>query len=59
MDKAKVTSTPQIVANNVDANLVHEAAIGKIAGDQIIKLQTLGLTEKEAEQVIINSFMLN
>ena len=57
MNKAKVTSTPQIVANNVDANLVHEAAIGKIAGDQIIKLMTLGLSEEEAESAIISGFL--
>ena len=44
-DNAKVTSTPEIVANNIDANLIHEAAIGKIAGEQLIKLMTLGLTE--------------
>ncbi len=56
-DHAKVTSDPQIVANNVEANLVHEAAIGKIAGDQLIKLMTLGLTEKEAEAEIINGFL--
>ncbi len=57
MDKAKVTSTPQIIANNVDANLVHEAAIGKIAGEQVIKLMTLGLSEKEAEDYIISGFL--
>lgn len=57
MDTAKVTSTPQIVANNVDANLVHEAAIGKIAGEQIVKLMTLGLSEKEAEDYIISGFL--
>ena len=57
MDKAKVTSTPQIVANNIDANLVHEAAIGKIAGEQVIKLMTLGLSEKEAEDYIISGFL--
>lgn len=57
MDKAKVTSTPQIVANNIDANLVHEAAIGKIAGDQVTKLMTLGLSEKEAEDYIISGFL--
>ena len=57
MDKGKVTSTPQIVANNVDASLIHEAAIGKIAGDQIIKLMSLGLTEQEAENQIINGFL--
>lgn len=57
MDKAKVISTPEIVANHLDANLIHEAAIGKIAGDQIIKLMTLGLTEQEAEEQIINGFL--
>lgn len=57
MDSGKVTSTPQIVANNVDASLIHEAAIGKIAGDQIIKLMSLGLTEQEAENQIINGFL--
>lgn len=56
-DSAKVTSDPQITANHVDANLVHEAAIGKIAGEQLIKLMTLGLTEKEAETEIINGFL--
>lgn len=57
MDSAKVTSTPQIVANHIDASLVHEAAIGKIAGEQLIKLMSLGLTEKEAEEQIINGFL--
>ena len=57
MDKSKVISTPEIVANHLDANLIHEAAIGKIAGDQIIKLMTLGLTEQEAEEQIINGFL--
>lgn len=57
MNKGKVTSIPQIVANNVDASLIHEAAIGKIAGDQIIKLMSLGLTEQEAENQIINGFL--
>lgn len=57
MDNAKVTSVPKIVANNIDANLVHEAVIGKIAGEQVIKLMTLGLTEKEAEEQIINGFL--
>lgn len=57
MDKAKVTSTPQIAANHVDANLVHEAAIGKIAGEQVIKLMTLGLSQKEAEDYIISGFL--
>lgn len=59
MDNAKVTSTPQIVANNINANLIHEAAIGKIAGEQIIKLMTLGLSEKEAEDYIISGFIGN
>lgn len=56
-DNAKVSSTPKISANHIDASLIHEAAIGKIAGDQIIKLQTLGLTEEEAEQAIIAGFL--
>lgn len=56
-DKAKVVATPQIIANSVDANLIHEAAIGKIAGDQLKKLMTLGLNEKEAEEAIINGFL--
>lgn len=56
-DKAIVTATPEITANNVEANLIHEAAIGKIAGEQIIKLMTLGLTEKQAEEEIINGFL--
>lgn len=59
MDTAKVISTPKIVANNINANLVHEAAIGKIAGEQLIKLMTLGLTEKEAEEHIISGFLQN
>lgn len=56
-DNAKVTATPEITANNVEANLIHEAAIGKIAGEQLIKLMTLGLSEKEAEEEIINGFL--
>lgn len=56
-DNAKVTATPEITANNVEANLIHEAAIGKIAGEQLIKLMTLGLSEKEAEAEIINGFL--
>lgn len=56
-DNAKVVAIPEIIANNVDANLIHEAAIGKIAGEQLIKLMTLGLTEKEAEEAIINGFL--
>lgn len=57
MDHAKVLSDPKIIANHIDASLVHEAAIGKIAGEQLIKLMTLGLTESEAEQQIINGFL--
>lgn len=57
MDNAKVISTPKIVANNIDASLIHEAAIGKIAGEQLIKLMSLGLTEAEAEEQIINGFL--
>ena len=56
-DNAKVTAVPEVVANNVDANLIHEAAIGKIAGEQIMKLRTLGLSEEEAEQEIIKGFL--
>lgn len=56
-DKAKVIAIPEIVANNVEANLIHEAAIGKIAGEQLTKLMTLGLTEKEAEEQIIKGFL--
>ena len=56
-DSAKVTAVPEVVANDVDANLIHEAAIGKIAGEQIIKLRTLGLSEEEAEQEIIKGFL--
>ena len=57
MDKACVLASPQLTANDVDAALIHEAAIGKIAGDQIIKLMTLGLSEKEAEDQIVNGFL--
>ena len=56
-DEAIVTATPEITANNVDANLIHEAAIGKIAGEQITKLMTLGLTENQAEDEIIKGFL--
>ena len=56
-DDAKVIAIPKIIANNVEANLVHEAAIGKIAGEQLTKLMTLGLTEKEAEEQIIKGFL--
>ena len=56
-DKAKVIAIPEIVANDVEANLIHEAAIGKIAGEQLTKLMTLGLNEKEAEEQIIKGFL--
>ena len=57
MDDAKIRSIPEICANSVDARLVHEAAIGKIAGDQILKLMTLGLTAEEAEEKILNGLL--
>ena len=57
MDNGKILAVPALEANDVDASLVHEAAIGKIAGEQIVKLMTLGLTEAEAEQQIINGFL--
>ena len=56
-DNAKVIAIPKIIANDVDANLIHEAAIGKIAGEQLTKLMTLGLTEKQAEKQIIKGFL--
>lgn len=57
MDNAVVKSTPEIVAANINAALTHEAAIGKIAGEQLMKLMTLGLTEHEAEEQIISGFL--
>ena len=57
MDQAHVTAVPELTANHIDASLIHEAAIGKIAGDQLIKLMTLGLTEQEAEEQIVNGFL--
>lgn len=57
VNNAKVGSTPKIVANHPDASLVHEATIGKIAGEQLLKLLSLGLDEKEAEDVIIQGFL--
>ena len=57
MDSATVSAVPEIEANHPEASLIHEAAIGKIAGEQLIKLMTLGLTEKEAEEQIINGFL--
>ncbi|MBO5939237.1 MAG: SufD family Fe-S cluster assembly protein [Clostridia bacterium] len=57
LDDATVAAVPEILAVHPDASLIHEAAIGKIAGEQLIKLMTLGLTEKEAEEEIINGFL--
>lgn len=57
MDNAKVSAIPEITANHLDAALIHEAAIGKIAGEQLTKLMTLGLTEQEAEEQIVNGFL--
>jgi len=57
MDEARIEAIPELTANNIDAALIHEAAIGKIAGEQIIKLMTLGLTEEEAEAQIVNGFL--
>lgn len=57
MDNGKILAVPGLEANNVDASLVHEAAIGKIAGEQLVKLMTLGLTEQEAEEQIVNGFL--
>ncbi len=57
MDNANVSAVPKINANHVEASLIHEAAIGKIAGEQLIKLMTLGLSEKEAEEQIVNGFL--
>ena len=57
MDNAHVSAIPEINANHLEASLIHEAAIGKIAGEQLIKLMTLGLTEQEAEAEIVNGFL--
>lgn len=57
MDEAVVAASPKLTAANIDASLIHEAAIGKIAGEQIMKLMTLGLTEEEAEEQIVNGFL--
>lgn len=56
-DNASVTATPEITASSVEASLIHEAAIGKIAGEQLIKLMSLGLSQKQAEEEIINGFL--
>ena len=55
--EGQVKAVPEIFAKNVDANLIHEAAIGKISGEQLMKLMSLGLSEKEAEEVIVNGFL--
>lgn len=57
MDKAKIASIPQIDANHADAQLVHEAAIGKINSDQLLKLMTFGISEEEAEEIIVEGFL--
>lgn len=57
MDAASVSAIPEVVANHVEASLIHEAAIGKIAGEQLMKLMTLGLTEQQAEEQIVNGFL--
>ena len=57
MDRGRILAVPQLEANDTSAELIHEAAIGKIAGEQLIKLMTLGLTEAEAEEQIINGFL--
>ncbi|MCR5796447.1 MAG: SufD family Fe-S cluster assembly protein [Eubacterium sp.] len=57
MDKGVILATPKLKASNVDASLIHEAAIGKIAGEQLDKLKTMGLTEEEAEQMIVDGFL--
>ncbi len=57
MDQGVVSAIPEVTANCLDAQLIHEAAIGKIAGEQLTKLMTLGLTEKEAEEQIVNGFL--
>ena len=57
MGNGKVNASPELFAGDIDASLIHEAAIGKIAGEQIIKLRTLGLTEEEAEAKIIEGFL--
>ena len=57
MDHAKIEAVPELTANSTEAALIHEAAIGKIAGEQITKLMTLGLTEAEAEEKIVEGFL--
>ena len=57
MDNGRVSAKPEIHANHLDAKLIHEASIGRIAGEQLMKLMSLGLTEKEAEEWIIQGFL--
>lgn len=57
MDEAKISSVPAITANNADAQIVHEAAIGRINNDQLLKLMTFGMDEQEAENIIIQGFL--
>ena len=57
MDHAKIRSIPEIAANHADAQVIHEAAIGRINNDQLLKLQTFGMTQEEAEAVIIQGFL--
>ena len=57
MNQAKVIAVPSLEAKSVEAELIHEAAIGKIAGEQLMKLMTLGLTRAEAESQIVNGFL--
>ena len=57
MDDACVSAIPEVTANHLEAALIHEAAIGKIAGEQLVKLMTLGLTEEEAEEQIVSGFL--
>lgn len=56
-EHGRVDASPKLVANDEDAQLIHEAAIGKIAGEQILKLRTLGLSEEDAEKAIIDGFL--
>ena len=57
MDRGRVDAFPELIAGCRDASLIHEAAIGRIAGEQIVKLRTLGLSEGEAERRIIEGFL--
>ena len=57
MDQAQISSIPEIAANHADAQIVHEAAIGRINNDQLVKLQTFGMSDVEAEEVIIEGFL--